>query len=54
MGRCVLTEGKPNMSQPEQATPTEPTKKSGNKRSPLWWGILGLLVVVLLVVIFVI
>ncbi len=53
MGRRVLTEGIPNMSQPEQTTPAEPIKKSDNKRTPLWWGILGLLIVILLVVIFV-
>ena len=41
------------MSEPEQATPAEPIKKSSNKRGPLWWGILGLLILFLLVVIFI-
>ncbi len=40
------------MSQPEQTTSPEPEKKSRNKRSPLWWGILGLLIVILLLAIF--
>lgn len=53
MGRRVLPEGTPNMSEPEQTTAAKPIKKSGDKKGPLWWDVLGLLIVILLVVTFV-